>query len=161
MDKIPVEPGSLLFYIKYYVTKSGLIYSATCPIIGRVATLQRLNCYRDSTGYMNVSISTQGGTSTRVAVKVHEIVSLMFLINPKVTDEIHHYNAIRDDNHYWNLFWVSHAECRKFSACWYYYLSSSFFISKIKINILNKVSVLFNRHLYWHQKNHIYIYIYI
>ena len=109
-DKTPVDPGYLLFNIKYFITKSGKFYRKICSIIGESDILQQLKCYKSSNGYIEVTISTQGGTSDKISVRLHEIVGLMFLANPKISDEIHHNNAIRDDNHFWNLFWVSHEE---------------------------------------------------
>ena len=109
-DKTPADPGYLLFNVKYFITKSGRFYSKICSTIGESDMLQQSKCCKNPDGYMGVSISTQGGSCDKITVRLHEIVGLMFLTNPKISDEIHHNNAIRDDNHFWNLFWVSHEE---------------------------------------------------
>lgn len=56
-------------------------------------------------GYVRVYLVNKKGKSKNLAV--HRIVAMTFIPNPNNLPQVHHLNAMRDDNNVYNLAWVS------------------------------------------------------
>lgn len=58
-------------------------------------------------GYMTVSVSTKSIVRVR---RVHRLVALAFIPNPKDKETVNHKNGIKSDNHLENLEWSTRKE---------------------------------------------------
>jgi len=56
-------------------------------------------------GYVFVFLKDKGGKKR--IVYIHRAVAITFIPNPNDLEQVHHLNAIRDDNHVLNLAWIS------------------------------------------------------
>lgn len=70
---------------------------------GRVRKL-----WRESTGYLTVTLRNPGGVSKRL--KVHRLVASAFHLNLENRPYVRHLNDVRDDNRLENLAWGTNSE---------------------------------------------------
>lgn len=74
---------------------------------GRVYKGKTFELNKDSRGYFHVSLFN--GIS-RTRFRVHSLVALHFIENPKNLSYVNHIDGVKTNNHYTNLEWVTHKE---------------------------------------------------
>lgn len=67
--------------------------------------IKQLNPYPNTKGYPLVDLS-----QNRRSVKVHRLVAIAFIPNPKNKPQVNHINGIKTDNRVENLEWVTNSE---------------------------------------------------
>lgn len=83
--------------------------------MGRVRNNKRdrkLSISLDKDGYCQVSLKKNGSVKT---FKVHRLVAIHFLPNPKNKEQVNHINGIKHDNNITNLEWCTQSENIKHS----------------------------------------------
>jgi len=89
----------------YYVTENGDVWSKKYhPTQNKNCELRKLKTSLDGGGYLKIILHKNKKKYTK---KIHRLVALNLIPNPKNLREINHINGIKTDNRLENLEWVT------------------------------------------------------
>lgn len=86
----------------YEIRDDGVVFSI------KSGTRKPLKSIQHGTGYLTVNLCI--GEKHRKTFRVHKLVGLAFISNPRKLDSINHKDLNKRNNHYENLEWVTHQE---------------------------------------------------
>lgn len=95
-------------YIPYIISSYGRLFSINYHSI--TGLVKEIEGRHDKDGYQTATVTFDGIAKT---IKLHRFVATMFIDNPENKEQVNHKNGIKDDNHVWNLEWVTNAENMK------------------------------------------------
>jgi len=82
--------------------------------LGRIKSISDRDCilkpFVDSLGYMAINLKKDGKRKTE---RIHRLVAMSFIPNPKGKREVNHINGIKSDSRLKNLEWCTPGENRK------------------------------------------------
>lgn len=91
----------IIDYPDYTINDSGVI----CSHKNKIPLL--LKPIKDKYGYLYVNLTNNG---KQKKLKIHRLIALSFLTNPKNKTQINHINGVKSDNRLDNLEWVTPQE---------------------------------------------------
>lgn len=91
----------------YWITPLGEVITHNWRNTGKTAPLKPAT---DNKGYLRVGLQKNGKLNTH---KVHRLVAINFIPNPKNKPQVNHINGIKSDNRIENLEWVTGKENTK------------------------------------------------
>lgn len=92
----------------YYIDENGIVWSYGSNNLGKRNKPKKLKLYKKTGGYLNAALVTDNQKVKYI--RVHRLVALAFIPNPKNKPYVNHINEIRDDNKVSNLEWVTPQE---------------------------------------------------
>lgn len=96
----------------YEASDTGCIRRTKAPVFagGVTSVGRKLKPVRLKNGYDQVTLTRGFGSSNRRSFRVHRLVAMAFLGNPRGEKIVCHRNGVRHDNRVGNLYWGSHAD---------------------------------------------------